>query len=414
MIGNHVRLQFSEAWQRTLYITFIAQILTAIGFSSIFPFLPLYVESLGSSSHLSIEFLAGLVFSAQAFCMMLASPIWGAIADRYGRKLMVQRACFGGVVIVFLMAFVRSAEQLVILRAIQGLITGSVAASSALIAAEAPRARTGYALGLLQTGLGVGIALGPLIGGAVADAFGYSAAFYITAALLLVSGVLVLFGVEETYVPSSTPTFDVRGFFTDWRHIFASPGVTATYSLDTLTQLARAMIVPILPIFIQSFMTDISSVNTITGIVFGVYSATMTISAIYFGKLGDRIGHRIILIVSIISLTFFYLPQAFVTEAWQILALQAMAGVAMGGILPSIGALLAKLTVQGEEGAVYGLSNSLRAGARSVAPLLGAGIATWLNNQATFVFAAGVYLLAGVLASIKLSHATNNTSLPIK
>ncbi len=409
MFGKRVRLQSSEAWQRTLYIIFIAQILTAIGFSSIFPFLPLYVESLGSSSGLSIEFLAGLVFSAQAFCMMLASPIWGAIADRYGRKLMVQRACFGGVVIIFLMAFVRSAEQLVLLRAIQGLITGSVAASSALIAAEAPRAKTGYALGLLQTGLGIGIALGPLIGGAIADSFGYSAAFYITAALLLVSGILVFFGAEETYVPATTPTFNLRGFFTDWRHIFQSPGVTTTYTLDTITQLARAMIVPILPIFIQSFMTDLGSVNTITGVVFGVYSATMTISAIYFGKLGDRVGHRMILIVSIISLTFFYLPQAFVTETWQILFLQALSGVSMGGILPSIGALLAKLTVQGEEGTVYGLSNSLRAGARSVAPLLGAGIAIWFNNQATFIFAAGFYLLAGILAAIRLPGLSSNS-----
>lgn len=407
MFGNRVNLQFSEAWQRTLYITFIAQILTAIGFSSIFPFLPLYVESLGSSSQLSMEFLAGLVYSAQAFCMMLASPIWGAIADRYGRKLMVQRACFGGVVIIFLMAFVRSAEQLVILRAIQGLITGSVAASSALIAAEAPRTRTGYALGLLQTGLGIGIALGPLIGGAVADAFGYSAAFYITAVLLLIAGIMVLFGVEETYVPTTSPTIDLRGFFTDWRHIFQSPGVTTTYAMDMITQLARMMIIPILPILIQSFITDLSTVNTITGVVFGVYSAAMTLSAIYLGKLGDRIGHRMILIVSLISLAIFYIPQAFVDEAWQILILQALSGVSMGGILPAIGALLAKFTVQGEEGAVYGLSNSLRAGARSVAPLLGAGVATWFNNQATFVFAAGFYILAGILASIKLPRPSN-------
>jgi MFS transporter, DHA1 family, multidrug resistance protein len=410
MFGNRSRLHFSESWQRTLYFIFIAQILTAIGFSSIFPFLPLYVESLGSSSQLSIEFLAGLVYSAQAFCMMLASPIWGAIADRYGRKLMVQRACFGGVAVIFLMAFVRSAEELVFLRAIQGLMTGSVAASSALIAAEAPRTRTGYALGLLQTGLGIGIALGPLIGGAIADVFGYSAAFYITAVLLLIAGIMVHFGVEETYVPTTAPRIDLRGFFSDWRHIFQSPGVTTTYAMDMITQLSRMMVIPILPILIQSFITDLGTVNTITGVVFGVYSATMTLSAIYLGKLGDRIGHRMILIVSLITLAIFYFPQAYVDEAWQILILQALSGVAMGGILPSIGALLAKLTTQGEEGTVYGLSNSLRAGARSVAPLLGAGIATWFTNQATFVFAAGFYLLSGILAAIKLPRENNSPS----
>ena len=92
---------------------FVAQLLTAVGFSVIFPFLSLYVTELGSRTALSVEFLAGAVFSAQAITMMIASPIWGAVADRYGRKLMVERAMFGGAVIMLLMGFVRSGEELV-------------------------------------------------------------------------------------------------------------------------------------------------------------------------------------------------------------------------------------------------------------------------------------------------------------
>ncbi|MCK4976131.1 MAG: MFS transporter, partial [Anaerolineales bacterium] len=134
-------------WQRTLYIIFFAQLVTAVGFSSIFPFLPLYVESLGTVTNLSVEFLAGMVYSAQAFTMMIASPIWGALADRYGRKLMVERSMFGGSIIILLMAFVSSAEQLVFLRAIQGLITGTMAAASALVAATVPRQRLGFSMG---------------------------------------------------------------------------------------------------------------------------------------------------------------------------------------------------------------------------------------------------------------------------
>ena len=128
-----------QSWHRTLYIVFFAQLMTAVGFSSIFPFLPLYVESLGTHTSLSLELLAGLVFSAQAFTMMLASPIWGALADRYGRKVMVERAAFGGAVLLLMMAYVRSAEQLVALRAIQGFVTGTLAASNALVAASVPR-----------------------------------------------------------------------------------------------------------------------------------------------------------------------------------------------------------------------------------------------------------------------------------
>ena len=177
-------------WKRILYITVFAQIVTSIGFSSFFPFLPLYVAELGADSQLSVEFLAGLAFSGQAFMMMIASPVWGAVADRYGRKLMVERAMFGGAIVIGLMAFARSAEELVVLRGIQGLITGVIGAHNALVAAVVPRERTGYAMGLLQVGLGIGVALGPLIGGLVADLFGYRATFYVTSLMLFVSGIL--------------------------------------------------------------------------------------------------------------------------------------------------------------------------------------------------------------------------------
>ena len=156
-------------WQRTLIVLFFSQMATAVGFSSIFPFLPLYVKSLGSSTGMSVELLAGLVFSAQAFTMMLAAPVWGRLADRYGRKLMIIRASFGGAIVLLMMAFVQTAEQLVALRALQGLISGIVAANSALLAAQVPRERMGYAMGTLQVGLGAGVAFGPLIGGIVAD-----------------------------------------------------------------------------------------------------------------------------------------------------------------------------------------------------------------------------------------------------
>ncbi|MGD9007472.1 MAG: MFS transporter, partial [Desulfobacteraceae bacterium] len=154
---------------------FYAQIVTAIGFSSIFPFLPLYVAHLGTRTHMSVELLAGLVFSAQAFTMMLASPFWGALADRWGRKIMVNRAMFGGALLVLLMGYVQSAEQLVLLRAIQGLVTGVIGAANALVAAAAPRERTGFAMGLLQVGMNIGLALGPVIGGLVAELVGYRA-----------------------------------------------------------------------------------------------------------------------------------------------------------------------------------------------------------------------------------------------
>ena len=183
-----LRHHLSVRWQRTLYIMFFAQMMTAVGFSSISPFLPLYVKDLGSVTGMSIELLAGLVYSAQAFTMMLASPIWGSLADRHGRKMMVERSLFGGAIILFVIAFSRSAEELIILRAIQGLITGTVAASSALIASIVPRDRMGYAMGLSFALKGVaasvlggmGNTLGSIVGGLILGVLEVFATAYIS------------------------------------------------------------------------------------------------------------------------------------------------------------------------------------------------------------------------------------------
>jgi len=381
---------------------FFAQMITAVGFSSIFPFLPLYVKSLGAVTNLSVEFLAGMVFSGQAFTMMLVSPVWGALADRFGRKLMVERSLFGGALLLLSMAFVRSAEELVLLRVIQGLITGTLPATNALVAAAVPRQRVGYAMGLLQVGMGSGIALGPLIGGVVADVYGYSAAFYITAALLFLAGVIVLLGVKEKFEPSAKVKRPGSSMLAEWQHVLAAPGMLATYGMRFLSQTARMLIIPILPLFVVSLLPDASRANTFTGLVIGVGSGAVTVSAIFLGRLGDRFGHRRVLIPSALAAALLYLLQSLVATGWQLLILQGLIGVTLGGILPTISALLTGYSQAGEEGAVYGLDSSINAGGRAVAPLLGAAIATSFSLRATFTATALLFLAAALFALWRL------------
>jgi DHA1 family multidrug resistance protein-like MFS transporter len=419
MIGNfQARLLRLESWQQNLGIIFFAQMCSAVGFSMIFPFLPLYVEDLGTNTSISIEFWAGMVFSAQAFTMMIASPIWGALADRYGRKLMVQRAMFGAMVTIFLMAFAHTAEQLVLLRAIQGLITGTVSAANALVAASAPRKHSGFAMGVVQVGLWSGVALGPLIGGILADAYGFRVPFLITAGLQFVAFILVWVGVHEDFTPETRSANQNKSFITEWRHVFTMDGVLQTYIIRFLAGLSRSLIIPIMPLFIVLLFTSRSAgvplpeflegfiepagVSTYTGLVVGVSSATSTLSAVYLGRLGDRIGHRRILIGSALVAMLLYIPQGFVAFAWQLLILQGLTGLAIGGLVAAPSALLARYTDPGEEGAVYGLDNSVVAGARAVAPLIASGVAIWFGLRMMFVAMPLVFLIIGLIAMLVL------------
>ena len=413
MVFQRLRRAWRTPWQRTLFIMFFAQLVTAVGFASIFPFLPLYVKSLGSSSGMRIEVLAGLVYSGQALTMAITAPLWGAVADRYGRKLMVERSMFGGVLILLLMAFARSAEDLVLLRTLQGLITGTVAAANALVASIAPREQSGYAMGLLQMGQGAGVAVGPLIGGAIADQWGYSAAFYVTAVLLLIGGLLVMFGIDEHFERLPSSAHGRARMVGAWREILASQGVTVTYATSFLNQLGRNLLIPILPLFIPLLLATADHTNTFTGVVISVSAVTTTLSGLYFGRLGDRVGHRKIVIVSMLIGGLLYLPQALVTAAWQVLAMQALLGVAIGGMIPSISALLARYTRPGLEGAVYGLENSIGSGARALAPMLGSSIAMALGLRATFLATGGLLILTALFASIYLPrHPDDHKIVP--
>lgn len=389
-----------SGWRRILYIMFVAQLFSATGFSVTFPFMPLYVKHLGTFTGISLDFWAGAAFSAQAFTMMIAAPIWGALADRYGRKLMVARAMFGGTIMLALMAFVRSAEELVLLRTIQGFITGTDSAANALVASTAPREKAGYAMGLLQVSMWGGIALGPLLGGFLAEAFGYAIPFLVTAVMLFIAGMLVWFGIDENFEPSEHITQNHPSFVAGWRHVLSMPGVPLTYTLRFLNALSRSMIVPILPLFIATLIADGQGVSAITGLIVGIPSAAVTASAIYFGRLGDRIGHRRIVIMCAGAAALCYIPQSFVNEPTHLLLLQILTGAASGGLLASPSALLARYTEPGEEGAVYGLDNSIVSGGRAAAPLVGAAIALWFGYRGVFLM-TGVILLLMVFLAVR-------------
>ena len=410
------------AWQRTLYIMIFAQLMSSVGFSIMFPFLPRYVAFLGSSTGTSLELLAALVFSAQALTMTLASPVWGAVSDRYGRKPMVERAAYSGAVTLLLMAFVPNAEMLVLLRTIQGFLTGTVSAGNALVAASVPRNRVGYAMGLLQLGLGSGVAIGPFIGGLLADAFGYRATFIVTAGLLTLSGLLVTFGVKETFVRPVRKVQEPRvGMLTNWGRILRTPQVGTLYSLTFLNWLGRNLLTPILPLFIATLPLAASGVNTTIGLIVGIAAATGTVSAVYLGRLGDRIGHRPILIVCAVAAALLYLPQSFVTHVWQLLALQALTGVAVGGLTPSVAALLSRHTQSGQEGSVYGLDNAIVSASRTVAPLLGAAVVVlmqalgfeFFEYRVVFLLSSGFFALSALIVLFRLPLTKSPRAAPL-
>ena len=383
-------------WRRNLYVLFMVQVLSVAGFSLVFPFLPLYVAELGVATRGSVAFWSGMVFSAQAVTMMVSSPIWGAVADRYGRKPMLVRATLGGAVMVVLMGFAQSAEQLVLIRIVQGMLTGVVSATSALVAATVPKEKSGESLGLIQTGIWVGVAVGPLIGGLVSVALGYRASFWITGGALALAGVAVIFWVREDFEPLSVQKR--VNFWESYKKLLRAPGMAALYSASFLQSLGRSVTMPIMAFFFVELLSSSEGAVVMTGLSMGAKAAVGSVSAIYLGKLSDRIGHEKVLTAGAIIAVLVYLPQAFVANAWQLLFLQALTGVSAGAIMPATSALLNMRTSQGAHGTTFGLGNSVSSGGRIVAPILGAAVYPLIGMRGVFALNTLVYVVLALVA----------------
>jgi len=328
--------------------------------------------------------------------MMITSPIWGVVADRYGRKPMLLRATIGGAVLITLMGFVQNAEQLVLLRTIQGAVTGVISSVNALVASTAPKEKMGSSLGLLMFARWGGVALGPVIGGILGDAFGFRESFWITGIILALAGLCVWLWVHEEFTPVEKAK--QPSLVGSYRMLLAAPGMMGLYTLAFLRSLGQMMIYPVAALFMIELMGTEIGAATASGLMIGAVAGASAVSSVYLGQLGDRIGHERILIASAVGAMLFYLPQPFVTAPWQLILLQGLTGFTVGGLLSPMAALMNLWTPPNTQGATYALDNSVAAAGRTISPMVAAAVATWVGVRGVFGITALVY--AGVAAQV--------------
>ena len=213
-------------WRRILYVSFVAQTLSLIGFSFVFPFLPLYIQTLGVHGP-AVPLWSGVIGFGLSISMALVAPVWGTLADRYGRKPMVVRAMAGGVLTTGLLIVAPNVWVVLLLRILQGILAGSVAASQALVASVTPREEMAFSMGLMQSAVFSGAAVGPFIGGFLNDRLGFHGTFAAGAGMLLVATLLVVFFVDERFErPAAAGSARINPY-ANVRSVAASAGLLA-------------------------------------------------------------------------------------------------------------------------------------------------------------------------------------------
>jgi DHA1 family multidrug resistance protein-like MFS transporter len=370
----------------------VAQATAMLAFGFILPFLPLYLKELGVSPDSAVVFWSGALVTSTGVSLAIFSPIWGALADRHGRKVMVLRAMFVGGLIIALMGLVQNVGEFLILRILQGMFTGTIAASTALVASIVPRERIAYSMGLLQTSVYVGISAGPVLGGVIAQLVGIRGTFFVAGAMLAIAGVFIWQFVHEHYPPLTT----VRrlGFFQTLGRGLRSRTLMPLIITSLLVQLSSATVLPILALFVERLSGPGDPVKLYAGLAFGATAVFSALAAMSYGRLVDRGGYRRILIVGCFGAAVLFLPQAFAANVGQFLLLRAGLGLFIGVLIPATNAIVGLVTPPDLRGSAYGLTNSGTAVGTAIGPLLGATIAAAFGYSSVFIVTA---LVLGVL-----------------
>jgi DHA1 family multidrug resistance protein-like MFS transporter len=384
-----------ETWKKNLYTIFIAELIVIMGFSFVVPFLPLYIQETGNYSTTEAAFWAGIATSSASLAMFLSSPIWGMLADRWGRKPMVLRAMFGGGLVIAVTGLVHNIYGIIALRFLQGLMSGTVAAASALVAATMPRDKLPYAMGLLMVAVFGGNTFGPLIGGVLADRFGYQATFFTTGAVLLIGGLIVTLFVKEEFTPANK---NAAASLSDMFKLVKSKEMLPILGVSFALAAGPAIVSPIISLLIKE-MSPGTKAATASGTAFFLMGLVATISSFVAGKVSQRVDLKKVLIVSCIGTGILYLPPMLAGNVTQLLILVGTVALLKGGIMSTANTLVGLVAPPNRQGIAYGVNQSASSLGSAIGPLLGGALAPVIGLKPVFGVTGGVYLVIGLLVA---------------
>lgn len=378
------------SWKKSFYAIFAAELLAIAGFETSTPILPFFLQDLSVTEPNALKFWVGVINSAGSLSLAVMAPVWGKLADSYGRRPMLIRSMAGGGLVIFLIGFAVSPYQVLVLRVLQGAVTGTVAAATVMVAGIVPEEEVGYRMGLLQTAIFVGNSLGPFLGGIMADLFGNRVTFFATSLLLASAGIIVRVFVRETFLPLRPEKFHIRNFIPDVRPLFESRSILVLLVLAGLIQVGNSIVVPILPLHIQSITGPGARVGSIAGSIIGVSALASALSAAGMGRFAFRLGYARILFAGFVLSAFFHLPQGIAGTPAGIMIFRTLGAFSLGMAVPVINSLIAGKADKNRQGSIYGLASSMNALGFAAGPIIGASVAMAAGYRAVFFVAAAI------------------------
>lgn len=382
-------------WKKNLLFVAISQFIAMVGMSAFVPFMPLYVFDLGINNIEEAKIWSGLVFAGPYFLSILAVPIWGYLGDKYGKKLMMLRALFGLTIAVFLMGFSQNIYHLFFLRIFQGAVSGIIAAALAFTSSNTPNAKTGYAIGILQSSQSAGNIVGPLIGGIISDFVGFRYTFIIVASLIFLSALSVFFFVEERNKdqhPSNT------SFIQNLKLLKGIPSITFILVLIILSQAGIQFTNPIFPYFVDQLGAPKEMLSSITGMLVGIVGLFSVFFAPFWGRRNDKKDYRKTIFVSTGIIGVAGILHVVVPNYLYLFPLRIIIGIFFAAVIPTLYAALNKLGTEENKGGLMGIASSANLIGSLIAFISCGFISSWLGLESVFLISGLLLITVSLLA----------------
>ena len=390
-----------ETWKRTVYISLVCVFCIAFGVSQLAPILPLYFHDLGVQTPEAMSLWSGLATGATYIIVCIAAPFWGRIADKRGRKITLIRSSFGMALCNILIAFQTTPEGVVLIRLIQGLVSGFYSASITLIASESPIERTGWALGLLASANLAGSLIGPLLGGYIADTVDIRNDFIIVGIIMSLAGLLAAVFIHEDYKPKANveklSISKLKEQIPEFNSVIALCVASFIYAICIMS------LQPVISVYIKGIVpSDTENLAFIAGAVFSAMGIAQLLSSSPLGKLVDKIGPRKVLVVSLIYVGILNIPQAYVSDVYQLAIIRFLQGFGLGGMLPALNTYLSSKTPREFTGQVFSYNQSCLFFGYFLGSVGGASLMAWLGFTTLFWVSGGLFIISALWIGFKL------------
>jgi MFS family permease len=383
-------------WYRNLWVCVVGSFTTIIAMTLLLPFLPIYVEQLGVTDPKLVAQWSGIAYGATFLTAAVVAPLWGRLSDRYGRKIMLIRASLGMAIAMGLMGMAQSVWELVALRLLAGLLGGYASGSMLLVAAQAPKNRSGWALGVMSSGIMAGNLVGPLIGGTMPNLIGIRNTFLYAGGVIFLTFLATLFLIKEDPAVGRAKRKSSSG---EENAPVNNRAVVAMLATGMLLMVCNMSIEPIITIFIGE-LVDHELITVTAGVTMSAAALGSILSASYLGKLADKYGHWNVIIGCMLVAAFLLIPQAFVTKAWQIVVLRFLMGIALGGLLPCIASVIRHNVPDSHTGRMLGLSTSSQYIGQVTGPVAGGFFGGHFGMRSVFLGTCLIMLVGAGLNAI--------------